>query len=138
MRLTQNLRPLIAAGLLVAALLIFVSVIGQRTDVAGDRIALAASLVLGAIPVLCPTMLREDAKNVSAMRVLAYLLVAVFAVVMLRSAWSAKTLADVTLDRWWCALLTAAIGGKVAQSFSEPATPTTAERPKTPPELPRR
>jgi hypothetical protein len=102
-------------------------------------VGLAAVLFLTGIPFMCPSMLREDGKTVSAMRVVVYLIVGVFVVVTLRAAWRITTLAEITLDRWWCALVTAAIGGKAVQSFSEPASPPPpTERPPTPPPLARR
>jgi hypothetical protein len=106
-----------------------------------DLRGLGLLLVLIAGPLLYPSMLREGSESVSAMRVVVYIVVGIFAVVTFRAAWMVTTLADLEIDPWWTAIVSAAITGKAVQSFSEPAGGAKgkpAGRPSTPAPLPPR
>lgn len=121
-------------ALLVGGLALFVSALWSAGR-PGDRLAIALVLVLVALPLLYPTMLRENGA-VSTMRAIVYLIVGLFSVLTIRAGWSATTLVDLKIDPWWAAIVSAAIGGKAVQSLGESQASAGSDRPATPPPLP--
>jgi multisubunit Na+/H+ antiporter MnhB subunit len=126
----------LGTGVLVVSLLLFLTGL-SAPGAAGNRMAIALVLLLVALPLLYPTMLREG-RAVSTMRAIVYLVVGLFAVLTIRVGWGASTIADIKIDPWWATIISAAIGGKAVQSLGEANVPAGAERPTTPPPLPPR
>jgi hypothetical protein len=122
-RRLDTLRLILGGALFGAAALTFLLVAVLAPGVPpGDRLAGGMLLFLAAAPLLSPTMLSDNGET-STMRVVVYLVVGIFSVATLRLAWGATSLAELKIDPWWTAIVTAAIGGKAVQSFSEPAKP---------------
>ena len=99
--------------------LIFLFVMARPGAALEDRLACGLLLLIVSGPLLYPSMLRGDGEDVSAMRVVVYIIVGVFSVLTFRLGWRASTLAELKIDPWWTGIVTVAIGGKAAQSFAE-------------------
>jgi len=128
----------VLAVILFAAALALISSVLVARGVPGNRLAVGLALLLVALPILYPTMLREAGQAVSTMRVVVYVIVGLFSTITIRVAWNVSTLGDLKIDPWWATVVSAAIGGKVLQSLGESAVPADKERPTTPPQLPPR
>jgi len=85
----------------------------------GNVAALAMFLLLLGAAMQFPSMLRDDSKDVSSMRVVLFVVAGLFCVVTIKAAWNATALSELSINGQWAALLASLILGKAVQTFSE-------------------
>jgi hypothetical protein len=89
-------------------------------QVPGDFPALCMLLVVLGVGVRFPQVFADPAAGgLSSMRIILFGMVSLFAVLTVKAGWGAAAIADIRIDPWWAALLSATVASKAVQSFSE-------------------
>jgi hypothetical protein len=95
----------------------------RSNDVPGALPACAMVLLMVGLTLVKPSLVmsKDDAEQVSAMRIAVLLIIGVFVLLTVKTSWSlsAKDGDVLKVDNSWVWIVIAALGGKAAQSFSE-------------------
>ena len=100
----------------------------------GGAMAAAFFAVIIGLILRFPTLIQDgtnDQKsenNASTMRIAVILIISVFSILLIKTGWSAQTIADLKIDSTWIGILGVVLGGKVFQSFAENQGPKVGPR----------
>lgn len=113
----------------LGALLIALGVLGftatvilserQNCGTCGTLPAISFLVCMLGFALYFPSLLEEEAGQLSTMRILAFAVALVFCFTYIRLAWTATSLQDLTIDEKWVYILGITIGGKAVQRFGE-------------------
>jgi hypothetical protein len=111
---------LIGLGVLCFVLLLFIPKTGTSSFDSGEVAGVAMFFIMLGMGFFLPQLLAvPDGQGFSTMRLVVYMIVAVFVITAVKTGWNAESLADFTIDRSWVYILGLAFGSKVFQSFAE-------------------
>jgi len=86
----------------------------------GEVAAISMLFVMLGLAFFLPQLLAvPDGQGYSTMRVVVFVVVAVFVITSVKIGWNAESFDDFTIDRSWLYILGLAFGSKVFQSFAE-------------------
>lgn len=80
-----------------------------------------------------PTLLMDDTGATSTMRVSMLFIISTFVLLTVKAGWGSNSLKDLVIDQSWILVLSAGLGGKVLQSYTENIPPNTPPHPNPPP-----
>lgn len=97
---------------------------GTRPPFSPGAVAAAAFfLIMLGMAFVFPSMLRDENKALSTMRVLVFMVISVFVILSIKTGWDVREMRDLVVDDNWLYIIGLCLGGKVAQKFSEMTFP---------------
>ena len=86
---------------------------------AGDYAAIGMFLVMMGMVFYFPTLLKDYSGQTSTMRVVVFMVAAVFVILTVKTGWKAASIKDLEITESWRWVLASVLGGKVLQSYVE-------------------
>ena len=110
---------LITLGVIGFAIALLIPKNAESID-SGEVVAVSMLFIMLGLAFFLPQLLAvSNGQDYSTMRVVVFIIVAVFVITAVKIGWNAETFDDFTIDRSWLYILGLAFGSKVFQSFAE-------------------
>lgn len=85
----------------------------------GTKAALIFFIIMLGCSLAFPDLLCDKRKELSTMRIVVFMMVNAICLLLIKTGWESKNLADVGLNGYWVSMVAFVFGGKAAQSYFE-------------------
>jgi hypothetical protein len=90
-----------------------------NSPINGDKMAMTFFIIMLGISFAFPSMLKDQNKGLSTMRIAVFMIINVFVILCIKIGWNCGSLKEFVIDKTWGYIIGAALGSKAIQSLGE-------------------
>ncbi|AUP78600.1 hypothetical protein [Flavivirga eckloniae] len=121
---------LIVIGVIYILFKIFSASADATSAISGERIAIAFFIVMLGVSFAFPSLLQDQNKGLSTMRIVVFMITNVICLLLLKIGWNVTSLTELGVDQYWVGIIAFVFGAKATQAYFESKMAVPKEAPQ--------